>query len=116
MQRKGDTGVLSFPLAIDAAANRARAGRVEKVTFSCYVPHYTTNVFEQRLMLVPFATRAATYISYIGGSPFTKDVTIETFWNFELDVQSGFDVPFYVRFGFLQRGHLNQQYHKKDTF
>ena len=67
-------------------------------------------------MLVHFATRAATFISYIRGSPFTKHVTIEDFWNFELDVQCGFDVPFYVRFGFLQRGHLNQQYCKKDTF
>ena len=116
MQRKADTDVLSYPPVIDAAANRARAGRVAKEILSCYIPHYTTNVFEQKLMLVHFAARAATHVSYIRGLPFRKDVTFEIFWNFELDVRSGIDVPFYVRFGFLQRGHLNQQYLNEDTY
>ena len=45
-----------------------------------------------------------------------KDVTTETFWRFEMAVQSGFDDLIYVIVGFKQQNQLNQQQRKAGKF
>ena len=47
-------------------------------------------------------------------SSYTKDVTSEYIWNFELVLQSGFDVPVYVIVGFVERGQYDQEHQNKD--
>ena len=65
-------------------------------------------------MLEHFVSRAATELTYKKRRlSYTKGVTTEQFWNFELGVQSGIDFPIYVTIGFMQRYQFNQEHRKK---
>ena len=72
-------------------------------TFRWYVPLYTPNL-SQRLMFELVVSGAGAELSYIKRSSYTKDVTTENDWTFQLGLQSGIDVPIYVFVGFMQRG------------
>ena len=66
-------------------------------------------------MLGHVISRVATELSNKKRSSFTKPVTTEKFWSFELGVGNGNDVPVYVKVGFKQRGQFNQQRQNNDT-
>ena len=66
-------------------------------------------------MLDHIVSRAATELTYIRRSLYTKDVTAENNWTFELGVKSGIDVPIYLKIGFMQKDQFNQQHQNVDT-
>ena len=59
---------------------------------------------------------AATELSCIKRSPYTKEVTIQKDLSFELGVQSGIDVTIYVIVGLEQGNCFIQQQRNKDSF
>ena len=59
-------------------------------------------------MFEHIVSRAATELTYIKISSYTKDVTTENIWTFELGVRSCSDVPFYVIVGFIRGDQFNQ--------
>ena len=59
---------------------------------------------------------AATELSYIKRSPYTKEVTIQSDSTFELGVQSGIDVTIYVKVGLEQGNCFIQQQRNNDSF
>ena len=71
--------------------------------------------FITKLLLEHFVSRAATELSYIKRSSYTK-YTIESNWTFELGLPSGFDFHFCVIVGFMQRDQFKQQQQNNDTF
>ena len=60
LQRNGDIHVLSHRAGANDAANLALAGRVIIEDLSWYVPHYTPNISNQKLMLGHIVSKAAT--------------------------------------------------------
>ena len=67
-------------------------------------------------MLALFVSRDATRLSYLKVSCYTKDVTAEINWTFELAAQSGIDVSKYVIFGFTRKDQFNHQQRNNETF
>ena len=65
IQRNSDNHVLSHPAAANDAAKLALAGRGIIDDISLHVPHYTSNISNQNLMLRHIVSRAATELSYI---------------------------------------------------
>ena len=63
-------------------------------------------------MLGHIVFKAATDFSSIKRSTYTKDVTTENNWTFELGGGDGFDLPNYAIVGFMQRDQFNQQHQK----
>ena len=108
LQRNSDNHVLSYPAQSNDAAKVALAGRVTIDVISWYVPHYTSSISNQKLMLGHIVSKAPTELSYIERSSYMKDVTTENNWTFELGVGHGIDVPIYVIVGFMQRDQCNQ--------
>ena len=56
-----------------------------------------------------------TKLAYSNTFVHNKDVSIENNWTFELGVEKRFEVPFYVKQGFMQRYQFHQQSQKLDT-
>ena len=63
LQRNSDIRVLSHRAGVDKAAILALAGRVIIGDISLYVPHYTPNLSNQKLMLGHVVSKAATELS-----------------------------------------------------
>ena len=116
LQRNNDEHVLSPQAGATDAANVALAGRVIIDDKKMYVPPYIPNISNQKLMLEPIVTRAATELSYINRSFYMKEVTTENNWNFELGVGAGIDILIYVIVEFMQRNQFNQQRQQNDRF
>ena len=94
LQRKKDNHVLSHRAGANNAKNLALAGRVIIEDTSLYVPHYTTNISNQKLLLGHIVSKVATELSYIERSSYMKNVTFEKKnWTFELGVEDGIDIP-----------------------
>ena len=76
--KNGDNNVIGIKDGI-IAETKAIAGRIveEILIFSWYVPHYTPNVFQQKLMLEQIGFRSATQLSYNKRSHFTKGVNTD---------------------------------------
>ena len=115
LQRSSDNHVLSHP-ARTSAESLVLAGRVIIDDISWYIPHYTPNKINQKLMLGHIVSKAPTELSYNIRSSYLKGVTTENNWTFELGVGERIDIPIYVIVGIMQRDHLNQQHQNKDTF
>ena len=116
LQRNSDNHVLSHPAQAIDADYLVLARRIYINDISLYIPHYTPNISNQKLMLGHIVSRSATELSYIKSASYMKDVTTENNWIFELGVGNGIDIPIYVIVGFMQRDHFNQQHQSKDTF
>ena len=65
LQRHSDNHVLKHPAGANDAAYLALTGRVVIDGISLYVPHYTSNISNQKLMLGHIISKAATELSYI---------------------------------------------------
>ena len=115
LQRNSDNDVVSHPAGASDAANVALAGRVIVDDLSLYLPHYTSNTSNQKLLLGHIVSRAATELSYIERSSYMKDVTTKNNWTFELGVD-GIDIPIHVIVGFTQRDQFNRKHRSNDTF
>ena len=73
-------------------------------------------MLQQKLRSEQLVSGAATDLTYIKRSFFTRDVTTENIcWTFELGVEKGIDVPIYVMVGFMQRRQLDLQTQSNDT-
>ena len=70
----------------------------------------------QKLMWEHIVSKAPTELTYIKRSSYTKDVTTENNWTFELGVGDGIDIPIYLVVRFMQRDQFNQQHQNNDTF
>ena len=70
----------------------------------------------QKLLLGHFVYRAAMKLSYNKRSSYTKDVTTENKWTFELGVGVVIDFPILVIKGFMQLEQFNQQHQNNDKF
>ena len=116
LQRNSDNHVLSHPAQANDALNLALAGRVIIDDISLYVPHYTSSVSNQKLLLGDIVSKTPTESSFIKRSSYMKDVTTENNWTFALGVGDGIDIPIYVIVGFMQRDQFNQQHQNNDTF
>ena len=116
LQRNSDNHVLSHPAQASYAANLALAGRVIIDDISWCVPHYTSRISNQKLMLSIIASKTPTELTIVKRSPYMKDVTTENNYTFELGVEDGTDVRIYVIVGFLQRDQFNQQHQNNGTF
>ena len=115
IQRSSDKHVHSHRAGTEAA-NLAWVVSVFVEDISGYFPHYFPNISQHELMFEHIVSRAAKQLTYIKISSYTKDVTTENIWTFELGVQKCSDVPFYVIVGFVQRDQFNQQHQNNDTF
>ena len=113
LQRKSDNHVISHPARANEAANLSSAGRVITEDISLYVPHYTPNISNQKLMLVHILSKTATQLSYIKRPSYMKDFTTEKKCTFDLGVGYGIEIPVYVKCRFTQRDQINQQ-HQND--
>ena len=116
LQKNSYNHVLSHPAGANDAANFALAGRVIIDDIRLYVPHYTPNISNQKLMLGYNVSKIPTEFSHIKRSSYLKEVTTEKNWNFELGVGDGIDIPIYVIVRFMQRDQFNQQLQNNDTF
>ena len=116
LQRNSDNHVLSHPAGANDAANLALAGRVIVDEISLYVPHHTSSISNQKLMLGHIVSESATKLSFIKRPSNMKDVTTENTWTFELGVGDGIDIPICVKVGFMQRDQFNQKHQNNDTF
>ena len=116
LQRKKDNHILSHSTGANDAANLALAGRVFIDDIVFYVPLYTPNLSNRKIMLGHIVSETATESSYINGSSYMKDVTTENSWTFELSVGDGIDIPIYVIVGFMQRDHFNRKHQKNVAF
>ena len=115
LQRNSDNHILSHS-AGTKAENVALTGIVTIDDISWYVPHYTPNISNQKLMLGHIVCKAPTELSYIKRSSYMNDVTTENTWTCELGVGDGINQPIYVMVGFMQRDQFNQQHQNNDTF
>ena len=77
LQRKKDKHALSHRAVANNAENLALAGRDIIEDISLYVPHYTTNISDQKLMFGRIVSKVATEKSYIKRSSYMKNVTFE---------------------------------------
>ena len=75
LQRNSDNHVSSHRAVATNADNLALAGRVIIEDRRCYVPHYTTKISNQKIMLGHIVSEAPTELSYIKGLSYMKDVT-----------------------------------------
>ena len=116
LKRNSDNHVLSHLAQANDAANVVSAGRVIIDDIFWYVPLYTPSISNEKLMLNDIASKTPTELTSIKRSTYMKDVTNENNCIFELGVGNGFDVPIYVKIGFMQRDQFNQQHQKNDTF
>ena len=116
LQINSDNHALSHRAGANNAQNLALAGRVIIEDLSLYVPHYTPNISNEKLLLEHIISRAATELSFIKRSSYMKVVTNENNWTFALGVGDGIDIPIYVTVGFIQRDQFNQQHQNNDTF
>ena len=116
LQKNSDNYVLGHRAGATNADNLALAGRVIIEDLSWYVPHYTRNISNQKLILGHFVSKDATELSYTIRSFYLKNLTTENNWTFELGIGDGIDIPIYVKFAFMQRDQFNQQHQKNDTF
>ena len=66
-------------------------------------------------MLEQIVPRSATELGYSKRSVFVKNITIKSFWTFDLDVEYGLELPFFVKEGFIQREQVHQQAHNNVT-
>ena len=115
LQRNSDNHAFRHPAGANNIANLVLAGRVNIEDTSLYVPHYSLNISNQKLMLGHIVSEAETELSYNKRSSYMKDVTTENSWILELRVGDGFDILFYVIVGFMQRDQFNRQNLKIDT-
>ena len=116
LRRYRNNHVLSHPARANDAENVALAGSFIIDVISLYVPRYTTNISNQKLMLRHIVPKAATELSYAIRSSFTKDVTTQNNWTFELVMGGGNDIPIKVLVGFKQGDQINQPHQNKDDF
>ena len=84
LRRNSDSHVISHTAGANDAVNLALAGRVYIDDISLYVPHYTPNISDQKLMLRHIVSEAATELSKIKRSYYKEDVTSENNWIFSL--------------------------------
>ena len=77
LQRNSDNHVICHPAQANDVAYLAVAGRVIIDDISCYVPHYTPSITNQKLMLEHIVTKASTELSCIKRSSYMKYVTTE---------------------------------------
>ena len=116
LHRNSDNHVLSHRAGANDAANLASAGRDIIDDISLYVPHYTPNISNQKLLLGHIDSNAATELSFIKRSSYMKDVTTENIWTFELGVGDGIDMLIHVMVAFMQGDQFNQLHQNNNTF
>ena len=68
-----------------------------------YDPHYIPNVSQPNLLLEHLVSRAATNLTYIKRTVITRDVTTETIWTFELEIEKGKEVQIYIVVWFMHK-------------
>ena len=115
LQKNIDNQSLTHPAKSYDAAKRVFSQRAFVYYFNWYVPHYNPNESQHNL-LEHVLYQAATELTYIKSSSYTKVVTIEKSWTFELDVRGGIDVRVHVVVGRMQRNQFIQQDQTNDTF
>ena len=77
LQRKKDNHVISHRAGANNAENLASAGTVIIEDICLYVPHYTTKISNENLLLGHIVSKVATELSYIERSSYMKNMTIE---------------------------------------
>ena len=80
LQRNNVNHVLIHWAGAKNADNLALAGKVIIQDLSWYIPHYTPNISNQKLMLGHIVSKAPNEISFNKRSSFVKDVTTENNW------------------------------------
>ena len=80
LQRNNDNHVLSRRAGATNADNVVLAGRVIMQDLSWYIPHYTPNIPNQKIMLGHIVSEAPNEISYKKRSSYVKNVTAENNW------------------------------------
>ena len=93
LQWNCDNHILGHSTGANDGANVVLAGRIPIDDMSLYVPHYTPNISNQKIMLGHFVYKVATHLSYIERSSYMKYVTTDNIWTCELGVGDGIDIP-----------------------
>ena len=67
-----------------------------------YVPHYTTSITQQKILMNQIIKKMATAPPYPERSVFMKEVNTQNFWTFELGTQEGVNVSVWIFVVFRQ--------------
>ena len=108
MTRITDNAVLNKAAATDNA-------KVKSNSLDCYVPHYSPNLEEYKLMH-QIKKSTATLLHYPERSVFMKEVNTQNIRTFKLGAQEGINVPIWIFVAFQQNVRQNDQGLNNDTF
>ena len=81
-----------------------------------YVPHNNPKMVQDAILPKNIISTGPTKLSYIERSVLDIDVTVEQFWTFELELESGKIVPLYFKVGFQERSRLVDHCVDNDVF
>ena len=109
LTRNSDNAVLKEG---DATNN----GEMKINAIEWYVPHYTPSMQQQIILSKQILNKTPTEIVYPERSVFMKDVITQNFWNFELGIQEGINIPIWCFVVFQQNERQHDQILNNDTF
>ena len=100
---------------IDKAVGTADA-RIKIDHIHWYVPHYTTNVQQENVLVQQILDEIPTEFGNVERSVFLKEVNDQNLWNFELNSQESMNVPILIIIGVQQRNGQDSQNLNIDSF
>ena len=109
LTRNSDNAVLN-------KTNATTIGKIKINSIEWYVPHYTTSLKEQDILMNQITDKIPTELQYVERSVFMKEVNTQNLWSFELGTQEGVNVPIWIIVGFQQSDWQHDQNLNIDTF
>ena len=109
LTRNTDNAVINKGNAINNA-------KVKINSIEWYVPHYTSRITQQNILVNQIIKEMATELQYPERSLFMKEVITQNLWTFELGTQDGVDVTIGIYVGFQQNDRQPDQNLTNDTF
>ena len=96
--------------------NAAAIGKIKINSIDWYVPHYTTPLKEQGILMKQITDKIPTELRYKERYVFIKEANTENFWSFKLGTQECVNVPIWIIVGFQQSDWQPDQDLNNDTF
>ena len=81
-----------------------------------FTAKYTQYSTQQTILANQILSKTPTELQYAERSVFVKEVNTRSLWNFELGIQEGRNILFWMIVGFQQRDREDSQNLKNDTF
>ena len=103
----------------NAVLNKANATNNVEIKINSsdwYIPHYTTSLTQEKIVLSQIVNKKPTELRYVERSFFMKELNTQNLWTFELGTQDGINVPIWVIVGFQQSDRQHDQNLNNHTF